>query len=63
MLGKITIQLDGTMKFYSTQHVSGINMRIIRSTKQRTTAYGEQHCSKVKTVMFGVVVISVFFYY
>jgi hypothetical protein len=32
-LGKVIIQLDATMKFYSTQHVSGINMLIIRSTK------------------------------
>jgi hypothetical protein len=47
------------MKFYSTQHVSGINMPIIRSTMQRTTAYGVQHRNKVKTVRFGVVVMSV----
>jgi hypothetical protein len=47
------------MKFYSTQHVSGINMPIIRSTKRRTAAYGVQHCNKVKTVRFGVVVMSV----
>jgi hypothetical protein len=46
-LGKAIIQLDATMKFYSTQHVSGINIPIIRSTKQRTTAYGVQHCNKV----------------
>jgi hypothetical protein len=47
------------MEFYSTQHVSGINMPILRSTKQRTTAYGVQHCNKVKTVRFGVVVMGV----
>jgi hypothetical protein len=34
-------------------------MPIIRSTKQRTTAYGVQYCNKVKTVTFGVVVMSV----
>jgi hypothetical protein len=34
-------------------------MPIIRSTKQQTTAYGAQHCNKVKTVRFGVEVMSV----
>jgi hypothetical protein len=58
-LGKVTIQLDATMKFYSTQHVSGIDMPIIRSTKQRTIAYGVQHCNKVQTVRFDVVVMCV----
>jgi hypothetical protein len=55
-LVKVIIQQDATMKFYSSQHVSGINTPIIRSTKQRTTAYGVQHCKKVKTVRVGVVV-------
>jgi hypothetical protein len=47
------------MKFYSTKHVSDISMPIISSTKQRTTAYGVQHCNKVKAVSFVVVVMSV----
>jgi hypothetical protein len=33
-------------------------MPIIRSTKQRTTAYGVQYCDEVKTVRFCVVVMT-----
>jgi hypothetical protein len=48
-LGKVVIQLDATMNFIQcplSQHVSGINMPIIRRTMQRTTAYDVQHCNE-----------------
>jgi hypothetical protein len=46
-LGKVMNQLDATqMKFiqcYLAQHISGINMPVIRSTIWRTTAFDVQH--------------------